>query len=85
LAESEKSVFQDRADSDKIRYLREMRRFYDEVEQVGAEKGKVRNEAGDWKILNCTDASFVATQKETFLDLELGYPNFCSDFKPVLC
>ncbi len=46
-----------------------MRRFYDEVEQVGAEKGKVRNEAGDWKILNCTDASFVATQKETFLDL----------------
>ena len=61
LAEGEKSIFQDRADSDKIRYLKEMRRFYDEVEQLGAEKGKIRNEAGDWKILNSTDTDFVAT------------------------
>jgi len=61
LAEGEKSIFQDRADSDKIRYLKEMRRFYDEVEQLGAEKGKIRNEAGDWKILNSTETDFVAT------------------------
>ena len=61
MAEGEKSIFQDRADSDKIRYLKEMRRFYDEVEQLGAEKGKIRNEAGDWKILNSTETDFVAT------------------------
>lgn len=41
ITEEEKQYFQNKADIDKARYIKEMAEFYDEVERIGERKDKV--------------------------------------------
>ena len=47
LTEPQRVYFQHKADRDKVRYLREMRAFYDEVERIGKTYGTVRQSDGN--------------------------------------
>lgn len=39
MEEKDRNYYQDKADCDKIRYIKEMRAYYDEVERIGKLKG----------------------------------------------
>ena len=39
LTEKQRKYFQDKADVDKVRYLKEMKAFYDEIERIGNRVG----------------------------------------------
>lgn len=39
LTEKQRQYFQDKADVDKVRYLKEMKAFYDEIERIGHKAG----------------------------------------------
>jgi HMG (high mobility group) box len=41
ITEEKKQYFQNKADIDKARYIKEMAEFYDEVERIGERKDKV--------------------------------------------
>ena len=41
ITEEKKQYFQNKADTDKARYIRQMAEFYDEVERIGDRKDKV--------------------------------------------
>lgn len=46
LTEDNKQYFQDKADRDKVRYLREQKQYYDEVERIGNQIGTVKKKDG---------------------------------------
>ena len=46
----DKSYFQDKANRDKIRYLHQMREFYDEVERIGDRVGTQKTEDGMYSV-----------------------------------
>ena len=46
LTDPERKYFQDKADLDKIRYLREMKEFYDEVGRIGDRMGTTKAKDG---------------------------------------
>jgi len=41
ITEEKKQYFQNKADIDKARYIKEMAEFYDEVERIGERKDRV--------------------------------------------
>jgi hypothetical protein len=50
MTETERNYFQAQADMDKVRYLEEMREFYDEVERIGVKVGTVRSGNGLYNV-----------------------------------
>jgi hypothetical protein len=68
-----------------------MRVFYDEVERLGQEKGTIRNQDGEYKVLDCMESPSSDYSREDQISLrppliriEQGLPNFRKDFWPVL-
>ena len=39
IAEEQRKYFEDKADKDKVRYIKEQKAFYDEVEKIGSKVG----------------------------------------------
>lgn len=52
MTEKQREYFQHQADLDKVRYLDEMRAFYDEVERIGKHVGTVRLGTGHYAVAN---------------------------------
>lgn len=50
MTDKEREYFQDKADVDKIRYLKEMKEFYDEVERIGTRVGTVKQSSGEYNV-----------------------------------
>ena len=50
MTEQDRSYFQDKADLDKLRYLKEMREFYDEVQRIGDRVGTVKAKTGQYNV-----------------------------------
>jgi hypothetical protein len=50
MSDDHKKYFSVKADKDKVRYLKEQKAYYDEVEQVGHTYGTVINEEGQVSI-----------------------------------
>lgn len=46
LTKQERQYFDEKADIDKIRYLKETRAFYDEVQRIGTQHGTVQGKSG---------------------------------------
>lgn len=47
MTAADRQYFQDKADKDKIRYLREQKQYYDEVERIGNLIGTVKRKDGN--------------------------------------
>ena len=50
LTETNRKYFDNKANRDKIRYLKEMRQFYDEIERIGEKVGTVRQKDGLYNV-----------------------------------
>lgn len=50
LTDKDRQYFQDKADLDKLRYLKEMKEFYDEVQRIGDRMGTVRSSDGQYNV-----------------------------------
>jgi len=46
MTKEERSYFKTKADKDKVRYLKEQKAFYDEVEKIGQKVGTVTTKEG---------------------------------------
>ena len=46
----QRQYFKNKADNDKVRYLKQMKEFYDEVEQIGNRVGTVRSTDGIYNV-----------------------------------
>lgn len=58
MADGNRQYYQDKADTDRLRYLEEMRAYYDEVESLGQIKGTVKNK-GCYKVQMTDEDHFV--------------------------
>lgn len=47
MTAADRQYFQDKADKDKIRYLREQKQYYDEVERIGNLVGTIKRKDGN--------------------------------------
>ena len=52
MTDKDREYYQNQADMDKVRYLDEMRAFYDEVERIGNKVGTVRSGNGHYAVAN---------------------------------
>lgn len=50
MTKEERKYFKDKADRDKVRYLKEQKEFYDEVEKIGQKVGTVTTKEGQVAI-----------------------------------
>jgi len=53
---TDKNYFQYKANRDKIRYLHQMREFYDEVERIGKRVGTQKTDDGLYTVANTNAA-----------------------------
>jgi hypothetical protein len=52
MTSNDRQYFQDKADKDKIRYLREQKQYYDEVERIGNLVGTIKRKDGNVNVAN---------------------------------
>lgn len=57
MTEADRKYFQDKADIDKIRYLKEMKEFYDEVGRIGDRVGTMTTKDGVVNVVGTNQES----------------------------
>ena len=68
MTDKDREYFQNQADMDKVRYLDEMRAFYDEVERIGNKVGTVRSGNGHYAVANTSQSVAGEQQRATVYD-----------------
>ena len=55
MTDKDRQYFQDKADLDKLRYLKEMKEFYDEVSRIGDRMGTTKTKGGVVNVAGCNE------------------------------
>jgi hypothetical protein len=65
MALLQRQYFKNKADRDKVRYLKQMKEFYDEVERIGQRVGTVRTIDGNYSVAATVSGSQQQVSKGT--------------------